>query len=344
LILNAYVVLDFFVVFLRSFLSILVFSLASTCWVRRLYSEAREKKEEDRLYLVFLGALLLLALNVIFWPLLYLLLQSFVSEWPEVMCIYGVTRIGVGSVGASRFLPGLIAILEFAKPALVFVSGAWLLLYLVNRKSLTGPLTGRLLVALMILGLLALGDALLEGAYLVIPKKEVFVEAGCCTEAVAEQNRLSRYLPRALIGEDYRPWLIGGYYGVNLGMILGLACYRFPARHGFGRIALSVLLAGALISLALNWLFLVEIAAPALLHRPHHGPYDLLPEVPESVVAIVLFTLGSFAVGWAACADWFGRCPETLPQLNGITAKVLALALFCYFASLMILSLELALA
>ena len=50
------------------------------------------------------------------WPLLYLLLQSYVPEWPDVMCIYGVTRVGAGSVGASRFLPGLVTALQVLKP------------------------------------------------------------------------------------------------------------------------------------------------------------------------------------------------------------------------------------
>ena len=60
---------------------------------------------ETRSYLVFLVTILLVGLSVFSWPLLYLLLQSYVPEWPGVMCIYGVTRIGTGSLGVSRWLP-----------------------------------------------------------------------------------------------------------------------------------------------------------------------------------------------------------------------------------------------
>src|SRR3954447_3858665 len=126
---------------------------------------------------------LLLAVNVLSWPVLYLLLQSYVPEWPGVMCIYGVTRVGAGSLGPSRFLPALVTTLQAMKPALIFLSGAWFVLHLVNRRTRTAPLTGRVLLLVVLLGLVAAGDAGVELAYLAIPKKEVFLSAGCCTEA-----------------------------------------------------------------------------------------------------------------------------------------------------------------
>jgi hypothetical protein len=344
-ILNAYSILDFFVVILRLFLGVVVFSLAIISWKHLSSAIAPEnrKMQEDRLYLLFLASFVLLALNVISWPLLYLVLQSYVSEWPEVMCIYGVTQIGTGSEGLSRFLPRLISILQFVKPALVFISGAWFVLYMVHRQSRTAPLVGRLLVLLMILGALAVGDALVEAAYLVIAKREVFVEAGCCTQALAEANRASRFLPQAMFGNDYQPWLSAAYYGVNLGMVLALCLHMRFAGIRPGRAGLFFLVLGAVVSLVINWIFLVEIASPALLHRPHHCPYDVLEAIPESVIGVALFLLGCFAVGWAACAAWLGNCSETIPALGIIIRQSLTVALFCYTASLMILSTDLAL-
>jgi len=89
------------------------------------------------------------------------------------MCIYGVTRIGTGSLGPSRFLPTLVTVLQATKPALVFLSGAWFVLHTLNRRTRTASLTGRVLVLLVLAGSLAVADAAVETAYLVIPKKEV---------------------------------------------------------------------------------------------------------------------------------------------------------------------------
>jgi hypothetical protein len=147
----------------------------------------------------------LLGLNVVSWPILYLLLQSYVAEWPDVMCIYGVTRIGAGSIGVSRFLPPLVDAPQATKPALVFLSGAWFVLYLLNRRARTVPLTGRVLLVLLAAGLLAAADAAAEVAYLTIPKKEEFLSAGCCTEVFDGPSRASRFLPGILVGGDAAP-------------------------------------------------------------------------------------------------------------------------------------------
>src|SRR5262249_54979677 len=96
----------------------------------------------------------------------------------------------------------LVVAVQAAKPALVFLSGAWLVLYLVNRRTHTAPLTGRVLAVLLPLGLLALADAAAEGAYLAIPKKEVFPPSGCCSAGLDTAGGASRFLPTALVGED----------------------------------------------------------------------------------------------------------------------------------------------
>ena len=112
------------------------------------------------------------------------------------MCIYGVTRIGEGSVGISRFLPPLLAALQAAKPALVFLSGAWFVLYLVNRRTPTAPLTGRVLAVLLASALLAVGDAAAEATYIVLPKKEEAASSGCCTDAFDAESGIPGSCPR----------------------------------------------------------------------------------------------------------------------------------------------------
>src|SRR6266567_550145 len=197
MILNAYAVLDAFVALLRLPLGLLVVGLGAGAWRRyrrlpRVLANAATPGErealEDRNYLLSLLALLLVGLNLASWPLLYLLLQSYVPEWPGLMCIYGVTRVGAGSEGASRFLPGLLAALQGLKPLVVFGSGAWLVLYLLNRRTRTAPLLGRVFLALVACGALTAADAAAELAYLGIPKKEESLSTGCCTGAFAESS------------------------------------------------------------------------------------------------------------------------------------------------------------
>jgi hypothetical protein len=291
-------------------------------------------------------ATVLLFVNLASWPLFYLLLDSYIPQWPGVMCIYGVTQIGKGSEGLSRFLPGLLETLQMLKPVLVFTSGAWAMLYLVNRRSSHAPLMGRALLVLIAVGLLAGVDSLVESAYLLVPKKEVFASAGCCTLALDGPS--DRFIPSAIVGENGRAWLWTAYCVVNAAMIGGLfaviASAKFRATAS-AKPQAAVLLGGALLALPVSAVFLIDIAAPTLLHLPHHHcPYDLLPRAPESVLAIVSFVAGTFAVGWACVTAWFADCPETRPFLAEQVRKLLVVGLFGYLGSAVILAVEMTLA
>jgi hypothetical protein len=346
MILNAYAVLDAATALLRLLLGLAVTALAFSLWRRwsaGLPSERRGRLE-DRSYFLFLLANLLLVLSVVSWPLLYLLLQSYVPQWPGVMCIYGVTHVGAGSIGPSRFLPGLLAALQMVKPALVFLAGAWFVLYLLNRRTTSAAVMPRVLLAVIPFGLLAAGDAVVEGAYLLIPKQEEFLSTGCCTATFDAEDHVSGFFA-ASWSEQAGPWIGEAYYVANAGMALALLGYvLLPAWRQSGW-RLAPLGLGSLLSWPINGLFLIVVAAPRLLHLAHHHcPYDLLPAVPESVVAGALFVLGSFCVGWACVAAWWGRSPETVSFLGQETGRILRLALWGYAGSMVMLSLELALA
>jgi hypothetical protein len=347
MILNAYAVLDAALSLLRLLVGLLVVGLAITSLrgVRISAPSEGRMSLEDRGSLLFLLAFLLLGSSLASWPLLYLLLQSYVPEWPGAMCIYGVTQVGYGSLGASRFLPGLLKALQVMKPALVFCGGAWLVLHLANHRTSTAPLTRRTLLVLVVLGLLAAADAAVELSYLAIPKKEEFLPAGCCTAAFDERSHASRFLPEALTTESARRWLSGAYYGANLAMVLGLLSRVRRLRCPGTKPRLAALLAGALITLLVSAVFLVEVAAPLLLRLPyHHCPYDLIPRVPEAVLGVALFLGGTFSVGWACVAGWFADCPETRPFLGEDLRKILTMGLWLYLGSLVMMSVELALA
>jgi hypothetical protein len=346
MILNAYAVLDGSVALLRLVLGLALLVLGASAWrlwVRPAGPEGRTSLE-DRCYLLAVLAVVLLALSLVSWPLFYLLLQSYVAEWPGVMCVYGVTRIGTGTRGPSRLLPGLVTVLQLTKPALVFASGAWFVLYLADRRTATAPLRGRILLALLALGLLAVLDAAAEGAYLGIPKKEEFVSAGCCTEAFDSESRAARFVPQGILGADDRSRLYAAYWAVNGGLIAALLVATWLLRRGWTLAWLTPLVFGALLATVVNGLFVIEVAAPTLLHLPHHHcPYDLLPAVPESVLGVVLFIVGGFAVGWACVVGWGANCSETRPFLRQQVVRLLSLAVFGYLGSLVLLSVELAL-
>jgi hypothetical protein len=331
---------------LRLLLGLLVLAVGASAWRRRgrLLRAEDQSAREDRGYLAFLLALLLVGLNLVAWPLLYLLLQSYVPEWPGVMCIYGVTQIGTGTLGPSRFLPGLLRLLQVTKPALVFAGGAWFVLYLLNRRTRTGPLLNRLFIVLLPLGAFAAADAAAELAYLAIPKKEVFASGGCCVGDALETGP-ARLLPAILLGDAERSWLVAAYYGTNLAVILALLVSSRRPDTVPGPLGLAGLLLGGVAVLATSGLFLIEVAAPTLLHLPyHHCPYDLIPQVPEAVVAVTLFVAGCFFLGWAGVAQWCGRCRETERFLTATVRGLLQASLCGYLASLVMLALELALA
>ncbi len=347
-ILNGYAVLDGFVSLLRLLLAWPLFGAALFAWQgwrRGDPSPERRKVLEDRYYLLFLLAGLLLALNVLAWPLFYLLLQSYVSAWPDVMCIYGVTQVGAGTVGPSRFLPPLVSALQVSKLLVVFVSGAWFVLHLVNRRTPTAPLTGRVLLLLAGASLLAGADAAGETAYLVIPKKEVFLSGGCCMSVFDRDTSPGRFLPKRLLGDAAGPRLSAAYYAVNGALIFALGVCARLCRHRFPVGWLVPLLLAVLLSWAVNALFLTEEAAPRLLHMPnHHCPYDLVAAAPGSVLAFALFVAGSFFVGWGCVAGWLGDGRESRPFLPRLVGSLFRLGMLAYLLSVLGLSGELALA
>lgn len=347
MIVNAFSVLDAFVSLLRLGLGLIVVVLGMSAWrswKRRESDPDAAQALEDRCHLLFLLAGVLLILNVLAWPIYYLVLQSYVPQWPGVMCIYGVTQIGAGSLGPSRFLPTLVTTLQVMKPALVFLSGAWFVLHLLNRQTRTASLTGRVLLVLLLSGFLAVADAAVEGAYLVIPKKEVFLSAGCCTEVFDAEGRSGRFLPGTLVGEDADRSLLAAYWTINGLMVLALAGCERLCRRGSPARWLPLVLLAAVLSLLVNGLFLIEVATPRLLRLPgHHCPYDLVPVAPESLIPVALFVGGSFTVGWACVAAWMGNRPEASPLFPTMVGRLCRLGLLGYLWSVLMMTVLLAL-
>lgn len=347
MLLNGYTVLSIFICLLRFVLSVIVVTVGFNAW--RFARGSRESSQSDlienRSYLLILSATVLIGLNILSWPILYLLLQSYVQEWPAAMCIYGVTQIGADTLGASRFLPSLLTGLQWTKPLLIFVGGSSYIFYLLNRRTQTAPLMSRVLLLFLLTGLFSVADSTIEGAYLLSPKAETRLAGGCCTNRLESIRQDAKFNPVGRVSEEHRPYLVAGYYALNFLVIAGLFAglvSRSVRQHLWMKLGLIAL---CLISIPVTLLFLIEIAAPAILGLPFHRcAYDLVSAAPESLFGVALFVLGCFGVGWSLVIAKLGNCNQTRDFLQDFVARLMFLALFGYAGSVLLFSVELFLA
>lgn len=243
-------------------------------------------------------ATVLTAVAVVAWPLLYLLLDAYVPQWRGVVCIQGVTRIGEGSVGPARLLPPLLVVLQATKPALVLAVGAWAVLRSANRATATGALAGRELGALLVCGALAVADALLTGAYVLIPKREQFLESGCCAVPARGSTQLvdGEFVTRTAAAFDGRV-LTFAYVAVTLALVLATTWALRRPRWTWGA------LAAAALEVPVGLVFLREVAAPRFLGLPgHRCAYCVLSSSVAGVAFLALAATGVLCVAWAAVA------------------------------------------
>lgn len=307
-----------------------------------------ERGHASRYYLVAMLGGSLLVMGLASWPLTYLAWQSYVPEWPGAMCIYGITRIGAGSLGAARWLPALAIAVQVLKPAILFVAGAWAVVYVIDRRTRTAPHWRRGLMLLVLAGALAATDASAETAYHLIPKREKSIATGCCTVPVEGATLVAQWLQgSAWLG----PWEVPSsiaFFGACAGMSLGLEWRRrgwTKRRAARSSRTLMALAAGALASLPIGGLFLVARAAPAVLGLPyHHCAYCLWPEAPDAILGALLFFAGVCATGWALVAAIAGRRVEVRASATRDVQRLLSLGSFGYAAAGVLMAVELTLA
>jgi len=279
-------------------------------------SAARRRDEsESRYYLGFVLGATLFGVAVAAWPLFYLVLQSYVGLWPDVMCIDGVVRIGAGSANASAHLPGLIAFLQVSKPALIFVAGAWLVLHLVKRNRAGSGLRFATTGTLLVLGLLGTADGLAEGAYLLIPKQEQMLATGCCTVG----SEVASFAPPAAwqagAGSSGTTLLTWAFFGVAAFVVAAtsMSIRRVQVSGTPGR-GLALACVGAAALVPLGTVYLREVGAPLFLRLPYHQcAYCLVALAPESLVGVGLFGAAIFSIGWAVIAQGTDRSNLSLP-------------------------------
>ena len=299
--LNGYVILDAFFSFLGLGAAVVTVALAAVTLLRLRCGAARTPSWlEDRVYLAIQLTYAVLGLSVASWITFYLVLDDFVPLWPGAMCIYGVTRIGEGNQGITGWLPTLVTLSQCGKPLVVFATGAALVLYRLYRRTGLSQLLPRVLGALLVIGLLSTALNANELTYLSMPKRDLPVESGCCSAAAVDKAVAS--------SSSQARWVVPAYYACHAFMVLMLWPRWSQKERGVSHRRLAALWVLALATLGVSERFVVDVAAPALLHLPyHHCVYDLVGDVPESGVALGLLLWGSFCVGWMGVVEWAAR-------------------------------------
>gem|GEM_PF-711257 len=337
-----------FLALLRIVLSMcLVCAAVPTWWKQNL---SATKSEENRSSLLISLAFVVVVLNIASWPLLYALLQSYVEQWPNTMCIYGVTQIGKGTSGLSRLLPTLLDVLQILRPIVLFMSGTAATVYLIDRRTTTSALIRRLAHVTLYTGALTAIDAGIELAYVVLPRTEVQITGGCCTSPLEALERDYRFRPEPLVSQSQRTVVFWGYYGLNTTVIAGLlaATLRkslpgvFPYEAGFIDAVLGF---ASLLTLPVGLLFLRSVAAPAILGLPYHQcPYDLVAAAPESLIGVAASLIGTFSLWWAILIPRIAGGSQTRAFMPDIVARLQFVALVGYAASLVLITMELLIA
>lgn len=327
MILNGYSALAAFAAVLRIGLGVAVVWIA----LRAL----RRRGEESPAHLGFALGATLLGLSVASWPLIYLVLQSYVPEWTGVMCVQGVALIGSNSLGVASHLPGLVGFLEFAKPALVFLAGSWLVLHLANRAGSTDALRGRVLAALLVFGTFAVVDAAAESAYLFIPKKEITPSGCCMSTTTAGFWSMAGVAFTRETGDTTMLKVL--FFLVGAVVVVALTGLRRRLRRGETPGAwLPVAVVAAIVSLPVGLAFLGAVAAPMFLRLPYHQcAYCMGAKAPESLLGLGFFVVGAYAVGWTGTASW-------LAGRNGIRPALVSVGRFSYAAALVMAGARLA--
>ena len=255
--------------------------------------------------LLALAAAAAVATALLSLPVHALVLESWVPRWPGVLCAEGVRRIGTGTVGPSRLLPGIVHFLDATRFAVVLAAGAWWIL-----RRLPG--TRRVAIAAVALGAVAALDGAAAFAWVAIPKEEIRASAGCCTAPDLGARRSEGLVAD---GTPPAPEGLGAGY-VAAAAALGAGAWFSRGRGG--RIPLAALAAA---SLPLGAAFLAGVAAPAVLGLPHHRcSWCAFSGAPETLVGAALH------VGAVLCSAWAILAGEG-------SRRLLAAAAFGFLAS-----------
>jgi len=315
MILNAYTIIALFTAVVTGILALVlaVSSLREYQRFRMVRAGDEKTAAEDRSYLLFLTAAVILIVKLLSWPFFYVTLQSYVPHIHGAMCIFGVLQVNADFSN----------VLQIFKPVMFFLIGGWLLLNKLDRTTETAPLFGRKLLFLSLVSAVALVDS--AGEVIYFTSFEGGTDVTCCTLFFDLPERSTAMLPISFLGEDYERYLLPLYYLSNICFItfMAVSYVRF-SRDRFISLpvnlqVLALLGAGVVLSLinAIISLFaLFEVIAPKIMELPyHHCIYCMWQYAPDSIVITALSIIGTFSVNWAFFLYAAGRHKETVPHM-----------------------------
>jgi hypothetical protein len=309
-----------------AFVSVLEFALGAVALVAAVRllvrREPHEREDGAAAQALFLPGVVLAGLSALSIPLLYLLLRSWVPQWPDAMCVQGVARIGAGASGATGLLPSLLSALVVTKPLVAFAAGAWILVHLADRRTETAPLAGRVVLLLGVSGAAAVLDAALEGTYLLLPKVQPAFASGCCTTATLVPGGDGvAAAPLAVTAA-----LVATALGAALAAHLGVRALAS------GRVAATWSVASAVCAVGTLWSgsgFLSGVLAPSRLRLPFHGcVHCLLDGAPEYAAAVALGLVGAWCAGWAAVVSGSAAGTAAAEPARALCRRLLGVASF----------------
>jgi len=297
--------------------------------------EAKSKFEEKG-YLIFLLACVALSVRMFAWPWFYFMLQSFVSEVPGAMCIFGVTRV----------LPDTVTFLQIIKPISFFVMGGWLLCYYVDKSIPTSPLARRnLLFLLPICGVL-LADSIGDIYYVI--RMKPLVSVSCCATFFDAPLRPSAMIPQALFGRDFQQTLFIVFYATNIILVILLFTSLSRKWQSLASFPKNIMLYSqavlAVVNIPIVIISFFENIGPTLMQLPlHHCIYCFMGKgiVPDAPVILGLFAIGTFATGWMVILRIICRNGETQTVTESVIRKVNGLSVFCILAFIMMVTIHL---
>ncbi|MBM4054971.1 MAG: hypothetical protein FJ264_09960 [Planctomycetes bacterium] len=301
-------------------------------------SSELKTKYEQKGYLIFLLACIVIFIRMLAWPWFYFMLQSFVIEIPGAMCIFGVTQI----------LPVTVTFLQIIKPISFFFMGGWIFCYYVDKAHPTTPLTRKILLFLLPLCGLLFIDSGADIYYILFMKP--LISVSCCATFFDVPLRPSAMIPQAVFGKNFDTPLFILYYSINIILII-LLFLKLSEKGKLlmplsDKIFLYIQSGIGLIAIPVTILSFIEIIAPKLMQLPfHHCLYCFIGNgmVPDAPLILGLFIIGLFSIGWMNILCLICKNSKT-PQVTEIfVARINSLSAFCLLASLIMVTIHLVL-
>ncbi|MFN3532137.1 MAG: hypothetical protein ACK41Q_06420 [Candidatus Brocadia sp.] len=295
-----------------------------------------KSKFEQKGYLIFLLACVVLSVRMLAWPWFYFMLQSFVSEVPGAMCMFGVTQI----------LPSTVTFLQIIKPVSFFIMGGWLLCYYVDKSIPTTPLARRNLLFLLVVCGVLLADSIADIYYVL--RMKPLMSVSCCATFFDAPLRPSAMIPQAIFGRHFQKILFIMYYLTNIILIALLFIPLSKKWLSLSPLSRKIILYGQAVIGTINipvviYAF-IENIVPRLMQLPyHHCIYCFMGNgmVLDAPVMLGLFVIGTFAIGWMGILRLFCMTTETRIITERLLVKVNSLSAFCLSGSIIMVTIHL---